>query len=129
MHCCLTGFLPGFSGCYPGETQKALSPETQSLTSSRGGCSGSSGFSGSSGDIKECGSELFYYHWLYGRYFATRARPRLYPIISLVAHPEEPEEPEQPRYPEQDARLSWPERELVRQLAAKLFGRRSEGGR
>ena len=30
---------------------------------------------------------------------------------------------------EQDPRLSWPERELVRQLGAKLYGERSEAGR
>ena len=30
---------------------------------------------------------------------------------------------------EQDPRLTWPERELVRQLGAKLYGRRPEGGR
>jgi hypothetical protein len=30
---------------------------------------------------------------------------------------------------EQDARLSWPERELVRQLGAKLYGQRPEAGR
>jgi hypothetical protein len=28
---------------------------------------------------------------------------------------------------ESDRRLTWPERELVRQLGAKLYGRRSEG--
>jgi hypothetical protein len=28
-----------------------------------------------------------------------------------------------------DPRLTWPEREVVRQLGAKLFGRRSEDGR
>ena len=30
---------------------------------------------------------------------------------------------------EQDPRLTWPERELVRQLGAKLYGGRSEGDR
>jgi hypothetical protein len=30
---------------------------------------------------------------------------------------------------EQDPRLSWPERELIRQLGTKLYGRRSEGHR
>jgi hypothetical protein len=30
---------------------------------------------------------------------------------------------------EQDPRLTWPERELVRQLGAKLYGWRSEGNR
>jgi hypothetical protein len=30
---------------------------------------------------------------------------------------------------EQDPRLNWPERELVRQLGAKLYGRRSGGHR
>jgi hypothetical protein len=30
---------------------------------------------------------------------------------------------------EQDARLSWPERELIRQLGVKLYGERLEGGR
>jgi hypothetical protein len=30
---------------------------------------------------------------------------------------------------EQDSRLSWPERELIRQLGAKLYGQRSEDGR
>ena len=30
---------------------------------------------------------------------------------------------------EQDPRLTWPERELVRQLGVKLYGERSEGGR
>ena len=30
---------------------------------------------------------------------------------------------------QQDARLTWPERELVRQLGAKLYGRRSEDDR
>jgi hypothetical protein len=30
---------------------------------------------------------------------------------------------------EQDSRLTWPERELVRQLGAKLYARRPEGGR
>ena len=30
---------------------------------------------------------------------------------------------------EQDPRLTWPERELVRQLGAKLYGRRPEGDR
>jgi hypothetical protein len=30
---------------------------------------------------------------------------------------------------EQDPRLSWPERELIRQLGVKLYGERSEGGR
>jgi len=30
---------------------------------------------------------------------------------------------------DQDPRLSWPERELVRQLGIKLFGRRSEDGK
>ena len=30
---------------------------------------------------------------------------------------------------EQDPRLSWPERELVRQLGVKLYGKRSEAGR
>jgi hypothetical protein len=30
---------------------------------------------------------------------------------------------------EQDPRLSWPERELVRQLGAKLYGELPEGGR
>ena len=30
---------------------------------------------------------------------------------------------------EQDPRLSWPERELIRQLGCKLYGERSEGGR
>jgi hypothetical protein len=30
---------------------------------------------------------------------------------------------------EQDLRLSWPERELVRQLGAKLYGRRPEDRR
>jgi hypothetical protein len=30
---------------------------------------------------------------------------------------------------EQDPRLNWPERELVRQLGAKLYGRRSGGDR
>jgi len=29
---------------------------------------------------------------------------------------------------EQDPRLSWPERELIRQLGVKLYGERSEGG-
>ena len=29
---------------------------------------------------------------------------------------------------EQDPRLSWPERELVRQLGAKLYGERRKGG-
>jgi hypothetical protein len=29
----------------------------------------------------------------------------------------------------QDPRLTWPERELVRQLGTKLYGRRSEDGR
>ena len=30
---------------------------------------------------------------------------------------------------EQVPRLSWPERELIRQLGAKLYGERPEGGR
>ena len=30
---------------------------------------------------------------------------------------------------EQDPRLTWPEREVVRQLGARLFGQRSEGDR
>ena len=30
---------------------------------------------------------------------------------------------------ERDPRLTWPERELVRQLGAKLYGPRPEGGR
>ena len=30
---------------------------------------------------------------------------------------------------EQDPRLTWPERELVRQLGAKLYGRQSQGNR
>ena len=30
---------------------------------------------------------------------------------------------------EQDPRLTWPERELVRQLGAKLYGQRLEGDR
>jgi hypothetical protein len=30
---------------------------------------------------------------------------------------------------EQDPRLTWPERELVRQLGAKLYGQRPEDGR
>jgi hypothetical protein len=30
---------------------------------------------------------------------------------------------------EQDPRLTWPERELIRQLGTKLFGRRSEDDR
>ena len=30
---------------------------------------------------------------------------------------------------EQDPRLSWSEKELIRQLGAKLYGRRSEGER
>jgi hypothetical protein len=30
---------------------------------------------------------------------------------------------------EQDPRLTWPERELVRQLGAKLYGQRPEAGR
>jgi hypothetical protein len=30
---------------------------------------------------------------------------------------------------EQDPRLSWPERELVRQVGIKLYGERSEAGR
>jgi hypothetical protein len=30
---------------------------------------------------------------------------------------------------EQDPRLNWPERELIRQLGVKLYGERSEGGR
>lgn len=30
---------------------------------------------------------------------------------------------------EQDPRLSWPERELIRRLGAKLYGRRPGGGR
>jgi hypothetical protein len=30
---------------------------------------------------------------------------------------------------EQDPRLSWPERELVRQLGSKLYGARMEAGR
>jgi hypothetical protein len=30
---------------------------------------------------------------------------------------------------EQDPRLSWPERELIRQLGAKLYGERPESGR
>ena len=30
---------------------------------------------------------------------------------------------------DQDPRLSWPERELIRQLGAKLYGERPEGGR
>ena len=30
---------------------------------------------------------------------------------------------------EQDPRLSWPERELIRQLGAKLYGERTEGDR
>ena len=30
---------------------------------------------------------------------------------------------------EQDPRLSWPERELIRQLGVKLYGERPEGGR
>jgi hypothetical protein len=29
---------------------------------------------------------------------------------------------------EQDQRLSWPERQLVRQLGIKLYGRRAEAG-
>ncbi len=29
---------------------------------------------------------------------------------------------------EQDPRLTWPERELVRQLGAKLYGRRKDAG-
>jgi len=29
---------------------------------------------------------------------------------------------------EQDARLTWPERELIRQLGVKLYGERREGG-
>jgi hypothetical protein len=30
---------------------------------------------------------------------------------------------------EQDTRLSWPERELIRQIGAKLYGERAESGR
>jgi hypothetical protein len=30
---------------------------------------------------------------------------------------------------EQDPRLSWPERELIRQLGVKLYGEQPEGGR
>ena len=30
---------------------------------------------------------------------------------------------------EQDPRLSWPERELIRQLGVKLYGERPEAGR
>ncbi len=30
---------------------------------------------------------------------------------------------------EQDPRLSWPERELIRQLGDKLYGERTESGR
>ena len=30
---------------------------------------------------------------------------------------------------EQDSRLSWPERELIRQLGVKLYGERVESGR
>ena len=30
---------------------------------------------------------------------------------------------------EQVQRLTWPEREMVRQLGARLYGQRSEGGR
>ena len=30
---------------------------------------------------------------------------------------------------EQDPRLSWPERELIRQLGVKLYGERAEGAR
>jgi hypothetical protein len=30
---------------------------------------------------------------------------------------------------DEDPRLSWPERELVRQLGTKLYGARPEGGR
>ena len=30
---------------------------------------------------------------------------------------------------EQDPRLSWPERELIRRLGVKLYGERREGGR
>jgi hypothetical protein len=30
---------------------------------------------------------------------------------------------------EEDARLTWPERELIRQLGEKLYGLRQEGGR
>jgi hypothetical protein len=29
---------------------------------------------------------------------------------------------------EEDARLTWPERELIRQLGAKLYGKRKENG-
>ena len=29
---------------------------------------------------------------------------------------------------EQDARLTWPERELVKQLGSRLYGRRAPGG-
>jgi hypothetical protein len=30
---------------------------------------------------------------------------------------------------EEDARLTWPERELIRQLGEKVYGLRQEGGR
>jgi hypothetical protein len=126
MHSSLTGFLPGFSGCYPGETQKARFLANQEVTTWRGGCSGSSGFSGSSGDIKECGSESAYYLRLCILRLATRVRSLAHPIISLLAHPEEPEEPKQPRYPEEHRTLARHERELIRQLGVELDGERPE---
>ena len=123
MHSSLTGFFPGFSGCYPGETQKARFRVNQDVTTWRGGCSGSSGFSGCSGDIKECGSGSTYYLRLYMLDLATRLRAPIRPIVSLLAHPEEPE---QPGYPEAQPSLARHERELIRQLGIELDGKRPE---
>jgi hypothetical protein len=96
MQRCLTGFLPGFSGCYAGETQKARFPENHEATTWGGGCSGSSGFSGSPGEIIEGGSRfiplLTVAYWL-----PHCSRECAYPPHHLLSrHPEEPEEPEQP---------------------------------
>jgi hypothetical protein len=60
------------------------------------------------------------------RRLATRVRSGLYPIISLLEHPEEPEKPDQPRYPEQRSPFTCHEGDLIRQLAVKLYGKQSE---
>jgi hypothetical protein len=129
MQHCLTGFLPGFSGCHPGETSNAVSRGNQTLTTGRGGCSGSSGFSGSSGDIKERGSESTYYLRLYILHVATRLSAPIHPLISFLAHPEEPEKPEEAQYPEQHPTPECPERELTRQVGTEVDSKRAEGGR
>lgn len=94
MHCVLNGFFPGFSGCRPGETRDDPPQENQAPDSRRGRYSGSSGFSGSSGDIKECGSGPLYYLKLLNRGYATREDDPAHIAIALLLHPEQPEQPE-----------------------------------